>query len=55
MQNTFFQFMIKQNVYQISYICQHTWVKGNEVLKFQRIYAKHFNVENQIKSVFATV
>ena len=36
-------------------ICQHTWVKDNEVLKFQRTSAKHFNVKNQIKSMFATI
>ena len=36
-------------------ICQHTWVKDNEALKFQRTSAKHFNVKNQIKSVFETV
>ena len=46
---------MKQNVYQISCICQHIWAEDNEVLRFQRIPAKHFNVKNQIKSVFATV
>ena len=46
---------MKQNAYQISCICQHTLVESNEALKFQRIYAKHLNVENQLKSVFATV
>ena len=46
---------MEQNVYQISCICQHTWVEYNEVLRFQRISAKHFNIKNQIKSVFAIV
>ena len=46
---------MKQNVYQIPCICQHTLVKDNEVFKFQRIYAKHFNTKNRIKSVFATI
>ena len=45
---------MNQNVYQISHICQHTWVNDNEVLRFQRISAKHFSVKRQIKSVFAT-
>ena len=51
----FFQFIMKQNVYQISCIWQHTWVKNNEFLRFQSISAKHFNVKNQMVSVFATV
>ena len=33
----------------------HGRVEDNEVLKFQRISAKPFNVRNQIKSVFVTV
>ena len=45
---------MKQNVYQISCICQHTWIEGNEALGFQIISAKDFNVKNKIKSVFAT-
>ena len=47
---------MKQIVYQISYICQHTLVEDNEVLIFQSISAKHLNKihNNQIKSVFAT-
>ena len=32
----------------------YTWVEDNEVLKFQRISAKHFDLKNQIKSMFAT-
>ena len=46
---------MKQNVYQISCIYQHTWVEGNEVLNFQMIFVKHFNVKNQIKLMFATL
>ena len=46
---------MKQNVYQISCICQHTFFKDKEILRFQRISVKHFNVKNQLKSVFATI
>ena len=38
-----------KNVYQISCICQHTWVEDNEVLRLQRFSAKQFNVKSQIK------
>ena len=31
------------------------FVEDNVFLKFQRIFAKHFNVKNQIKFMFATV
>ena len=31
------------------------WVEDNEVLKSQKIAAKHFNLKNQIKSMFATI
>ena len=47
--------MIKQNVYQISWICQHKSGLRRDVMRFQRVYAKHFNVKKQIKSVFATI
>ena len=46
---------MKQNVYQISCICQHIWLKDNEILIFQRISAKHFNIKNQIKSAFVKI
>ena len=45
---------MNQDLYQISCICQHTWVQDNDILKFQRISAKHFFVKSQIKSMFAT-
>ena len=49
-------FIMKQNVYQILCICQHIWVEDNEVLRFQWISAKRFNVKkSQIELVFATV
>ena len=31
------------------------WVEDNEILKFQRIFAKHFNVKSQIKSMFTAI
>ena len=43
---------MNQNIYQISCMCQH---KTREVFRFQKIYAKHFNVKNQMKSMFATL
>ena len=43
------------NVYEISCMCQHKLGWRWEGLKFQMISSKHFNVKNQIKSVFATV
>ena len=46
---------MNQNVYQISCICQHKLDRKWEVFKFQRIYAKHFNVKNQMKSMFAKI
>ena len=27
------------------------WVENTEVLKFQRYFAKHFNVKNEIKCI----
>ena len=36
-------------------MCQHKLGPRSEVLKFQRIYAKYFNVKNQMKSMFATI
>ena len=36
-------------------MCQHELDKTREVLKFQMISAKHFNVKNQIKSMFKTI
>ena len=45
---------MNQNVYQISCMCQHKHVRRHQILRFQRIYARHFNVTNQIKSMFAT-
>ena len=50
-----FQFIMNQNVYQISCMCQHKLARREEVFRFQRIYAKHFNVKNQIKSMFAYI
>ena len=35
-------------------MCQHKLVRCHQVFRFQKIYAKHFNVTNQIKSMFAT-
>ena len=35
-------------------MCQHKLVQRHEVYRFQRVYAKHFNVTNQMKSNFAT-
>ena len=41
---------MNQNAYQILCMCQNKLVR-----RFQRIYAKHFNVNNQKKSMFATI
>ena len=46
---------MNQNEYQISYMCQHKLVRRREVFRYQRSYAKHFNVKNQMKSMFATI
>ena len=46
---------MKQNIYQISCICQYTNIEDNEGLKLQMFYVKHFNVKNKIKSIFATI
>ena len=45
---------MNQKVYQISCMCQHKHGLRREVFRFKRINAKHFNVLNQIKSMFAT-
>ena len=45
---------MNQNVYKISCMCQRKLVRRHEVFRFQRFYAKHFNVKNEIKSKFAT-
>ena len=50
-----FQFIMSQSVYQISCICQHKVVRRHQVFRFQRIYAKHFNVKNQMKQIFTTI
>ena len=39
----FFQFIMKQNVYQLSCTCQHTQVEDKEFLRFQMISVKHLN------------
>ena len=44
----FSQFIVNQNVYQISCMCQHKLNLRRKVLRFQRISAKHLNVKNQI-------
>ena len=36
---------MNQNVYQISYMCQHKLGRRLVVLRFRRIYPKHFNVK----------
>ena len=36
-------------------MCQHKLVRRHEVFRFQRIYVKHFNVTNKIKSMFETI
>ena len=51
----FFQFIINQNLYQIWCMCQHKPILKKEIFIFQKIYAKHFNLENRIKSMFATI
>ena len=38
---------MKQNVYQISCICQHTLVHDNKVFAFKRVSVKYLNVKNQ--------
>ena len=43
---------MKEIVYQISCICQITWVKDNKVVRVQMISSKHLNIKNQIKSMF---
>ena len=45
---------MNQNVYQTSCMCQHKLGLKIEVIRFQKIYEKHFSVKNQIKSMFAT-
>ena len=46
---------MNQKVHQISCMCQHKHGLRREVFRFKRIYAKHFNVSNQMKSIFATI
>ena len=46
---------MNQNACQISCMCQYKLGRRWENLKFQWIYAKHFNVKNQIESMFATI
>ena len=46
---------MNQNVNQSSYMCQHKLVRRHKVFRFQRFFAKHFNVKNQMKSMFATI
>ena len=46
---------MNQNVYEISCMCQHKLVRSGEFFRFKRIYAKNFNVKNQMKSMFATI
>ena len=36
-------------------MCQHKLSRRYEVLKFLKIFTKHFDVKNQIKSMFATI
>ena len=55
-QFTFFSVYNERNLYQILCMCQcHKLGRKLEVLKFQRISDKHFNVKNQIKSMFAII
>ena len=51
----FFHFIIYKNVNQISFICQDKLSQRKEVLKFQSISAKYFNVKTLIKSMFVTI
>ena len=46
---------MSQNVYQILCMCQHKLGQRWYALKFLRISAKHFNVTNRIKLMFATI
>ena len=42
-------------IYRYRVLCQHKLGRRKEVLKFQKISAKIFNVRNQMKSMFATI
>ena len=46
---------MNQNIFQILCMCQHKFGQRWRVMKFQRMYAKHFNKKNQVKSIFATI